>query len=65
MRYAIAPIRSGTVRTFRRFAWYPRRLGWVWVWLEKYIVSQAYIDPDGDGVYQWTTVAEEPICPKI
>lgn len=58
MRYELTPIRSGQSRTFARFAWLPRRIGWVWVWLERYTVTQSYIDPDGDGVYEWVTVDE-------
>ena len=58
MRYALtAPVEYAT-RTRKRFAWYPRRLSWVWVWLEWYTVTERYLDPDGDGVFTWCLVSE-------
>ena len=61
MRYATPPVNSGAVRSFRRFAWWPRFIGWTWVWLECYTVVQRYHDPDGDGIEAWATV-KESLC---
>lgn len=58
MRYELTPIASGTLRTRRAFAWLPRRIGWLWLWLESYTVHERYVDPDGDGIYEWLTVEE-------
>ena len=60
MRYDLLCIQPGTLRSFERFAWLPRRLARCIVWLECYTVTQRYIDPDGDGVFDWVTIAEDP-----
>jgi len=54
MRYRQTPTAENAKRSLLRFAIKPRRIGWVWVWLEPYVEVQSYIDPDNDGRYAWT-----------
>ena len=58
MRYALVPTKEYAKRSWLRFAWYPRRLSWVWVWLEWYRATEQYLDPDGDGVFEWVLISE-------
>lgn len=61
MRYELVPIKNGAKRTLKRFAWWPRRIGWTWILWEMYIVEQRYLDPDGDGIFTWVTLAKRLI----
>jgi len=63
MRYTLQPIEENEHRSVTRFAWHPVRVGWSWVWLEWYTQRVQWLDVDGDGVYQWETMARDTIEP--
>ena len=56
MRYAVATVEPYSFRTLRKFAWFPRRIGGTWVWLEVYLVVEKFWDTDGDGDCEWAVV---------
>lgn len=57
MRLNLTPIEENTRAEVRRFALLPRRVGWVWVWLETYSEHWLYDDIDDDGRYEWRLLA--------
>ncbi len=59
MRYYLEEHKPNETRLIRPFAWLPRRIGRAWIWLERYRVTQQWLDLDNDGRYQWVTIAVE------
>ena len=61
MRYKPKRQEDGAKRVIQRFAWIPQHLDDdVWVWLERYLVSQKYLIYDAK-IYGWVPTYRKSI----